>query len=91
MLVCLVAQSCLILCDPQTIAHQAALSMGFFRQEYRSGLPFSSPGDLTLPVIECASPVSPALQVDSLPAEPSGNPLIRAVIHFDGKKKSNNK
>ena len=53
-----------------TVASQAPLYIVFFRQEYRSGLPFSSPGDLTLPVIECASPVSPALQVDSLPAEP---------------------
>ena len=40
--------------------------MGFSRQEYWSGLPFPSPGDLPNP----ASPVSPALQVDSLPAEP---------------------
>ena len=41
-----------------TVAHQAPLSMGFSRQEYWSGLPFPSPGDLPHPVIE---PVSPAL------------------------------
>ena len=39
-----IAQSCLILCDPWTVAHQAPLSMGFSRQEYWGGLPFPSPG-----------------------------------------------
>ena len=38
-----VAQSCPILCDPWTVAHQAPPSMGFSRQEYWSGLPFPSP------------------------------------------------
>ena len=41
-----VTQSCPNLCDPWTVAHQAPLSMGFFRQEYWSGLPFPSPGVL---------------------------------------------
>ena len=41
--------------------------MGFSRQEYRSGLPIPSPGDLSHPGIE---PRSPALQADSLPSEP---------------------
>ena len=45
-----------------TVACQASLSMEFPRQEYRSGLPFPSPGDLPDPGIE---PVSPALQADS--------------------------
>ena len=49
---------------PWTVAHQAPLSMGFLRQEYWSGLPFLSPGDLPDPGIE---PTSPALLVDSLP------------------------
>jgi len=48
------------------------LSMGFFRQEYWSGLPFPFPGDLPDPGIEPTSPVSPALQVDSLPLAPPG-------------------
>ena len=52
-----VAQLCLTLCDP-TVAYQAPLSMGFSRQEYWSGLPFPSPGDLPDPEIE---PRSPAL------------------------------
>ena len=41
---------------PWTVACQAPLSMGFSRQEYRSGLPFSSPGDLPDPGIEPRSP-----------------------------------
>ena len=48
---------------PWTVARQASLSMGFFRQEHWSGLPFPSPGDLPDPGIE---PGSPALQADSL-------------------------
>ena len=51
---------------PWTVACQAPLSMGFPRQEYCSRLPFPSPGDLSHPEME---PASPALQVDSLPAE----------------------
>ena len=45
------------------------LSMGFSRQEYWSGLPFPSPGDLSHPGIE---PRSPALQADTLPSKPPG-------------------
>ena len=48
------------------VTHQAPLSMGFFRQEYWSGLPFLPPGDLPNPGIENVIPVSPALQEDSL-------------------------
>ena len=51
---------------PWTIAHQAPLSMEFSRQEYWSGLPFPSPGDLPDLGIE---PGSPTLQADSLPSE----------------------
>ena len=56
-----------------TVVCQASLSLGFSRQEYWSGLPCPSPGDLPDLGIEPASPESPALQVDSLPKEPSGN------------------
>ena len=48
---------------PCTVARQAPLSMGFFRQEHWSGLPFPSSGDLPNPGIE---PGSPTLQADSL-------------------------
>ena len=54
---------------PWTIAHQAPLSVEFSRQEYWSGLPFPSPGDLPDPGIE---PGSPVLQANSLPSEPPG-------------------
>ena len=57
---------------PWTIAHHAPLSMGFSRQEYWSGLPFPSPGDLPDTGIE---PRSPALQADTLPSEPPGKPI----------------
>ena len=68
----LVTKSCLTLATPWTVACQAPLSMGFSRQEYWSGLPFTSPGDLPDPGIE---PGSPALQADSLPTELQGKPL----------------
>ena len=48
-----------------------SLSMEFSRQEYWSGLPFPSPGDLPNPVIK---PGSPASQLDSIPSEPPGQP-----------------
>ena len=51
------------------------MSMGFSRQEYWSRLPFPPPGDLSDPGIKPTSPVSPALQVDSSPTEPSGKPM----------------
>ena len=67
----LVAKSCPTLAAPWTVACQASLSIGFSRQEYWSGLPFPSPGDLPNPGIE---PGSPALQVDSLPTDLKGKP-----------------
>ena len=51
--------------------YQASLSMEFYGQEYRSGLPFPPPGDLPNPGIE---PGSPALRADALPSEPPGKP-----------------
>ena len=48
------------------------VSMGFSRQEYRSGLPFPTPGDLPDPGIETASLVTPALGGGSLPQAPLG-------------------
>ena len=57
---------------PWTVAYQAPLFMGFSRQEYWSGLPFPSPGDLPNPGIE---PGSPVLQTDALPSEPLCNKI----------------
>ena len=62
---------------PQTAAHQAPLRMEFSRQEYLIGLPFSSPGDLTNPVIEPMSPESPAFAGRFFTTEPPGkNPFF---------------
>ena len=54
--------SCVQICaTPWTVAHQAPLSMGFSKQEYWSGLPCPSPGDLPALGIEPAVLMSPAL------------------------------
>ena len=55
---------------PWTVVHQPPLSMGFSRQEYWSGLPFPSPGDLPDPRIK---PESPSLQAESLPLSHLGS------------------
>ena len=67
----LVTKSCPSLVTPWSVAHQTPLSMGFPKQDYRSGLTFPSPGDLPNPGIK---PTSPVLQADSFTAEPSGKP-----------------
>ena len=59
---------------PWSVVSQAPLSMGFSWQEYWSGLPCPSPGDLPDPGIEPISPASNALKVNSLPTEPAGKP-----------------
>ena len=59
----LILHLCATLCNPWTVAWQIPLSMGFSRQEYWSGLPFSPPGDLPNPGIK---PESPSLQADYL-------------------------
>ena len=64
---------------PWTVAHQAPLSMVFFRQGYWSGLPFPSPGDLPDPEIK---PGSPALQADSLLSETPGKPPCKNTAKF---------
>ena len=60
-----------------TIAHQAPLSMGFSRQEYWRGLPFSPPGDLPDPGIET---MSPALQAVSLLLNHWGSPYVCVLV-----------
>ena len=80
----LVAQSCLSILTPWTVAHQALLSMEFSRQEYWSGLPFPSPGDLSNPGIK---PGPPTLQVDFLPSEPPGKPTVQREGQMNIKEK----
>ena len=59
---------------PWTVAHQTPLCVEFFRQEYWSGLPFPSPGDLPNPEIE---PGFSALEADALTSKPPGKPRER--------------
>ena len=69
---------------PWTIAHEAPLSIGLSWQEYRSGLPFSPPGDLPNTGIKPGSPESPAffaLQVDSLSLSHQGSPIKQDSQH----------
>ena len=68
------------------VACQAPLSMGFSRQEYWSGRPFPSPGNLPDPGIE---PRSPTLQVDSSLCEPLGKHLNRPKPSSNGKEEEN--
>ena len=84
---CLVAQSCLTLfVTPWTVARQSMeysvqripLSMEYSRQEYWSGYPFPSAGDLPDPGIE---PRSPALQADSSLPEPPGKPTVVGLFY----------
>ena len=77
--------SCSVVSDsfatPQTEAHQAPRSVGFFRQEYWSGLPFPSPGDLPGSFLGLSDPEiepgSPVLQADSSSSEPL---ILRVIV-----------
>ena len=76
----LVTQRVQLFATPLTVAHQAPLSMGFSRQEYWSGLPFPSPGDLPDPVTE---PRSPTLQADPVPSELPGKHIL--CVYYNKK------
>ena len=66
--------------QPQgTAAHQASLSVRFSRQEYWSGLPVPSLGDLSYPGSEPASPTSSALQADALLLSHWGSPHFKST------------
>ena len=75
---CLVAQLCGLSVTPWTVAHQALLSMGFLRQEYRSAVPFPPSGDLSSPGIKLKSPASPTLAGESFTTVP----VEEAIIFF---------
>ena len=75
------------LVTPWTVACHVSLSMEFSRQEYWTGLPFPTPGDLPDPGIKPVSLASPALAVDSLPLRHLGSPfqtfgLLKLVINL---------
>ena len=67
---------------PLTVACQAPLSMRFSKQEYWSGLPFPSPGDLPNPGTE---PESPALAGGIFTTEPAGKPKNAELFWFEYK------
>ena len=87
------AQSCQTLCDPVDCSLPGSSIHGipqarFSRQEYWSGLPFPSPGDLPNPGIE---PRSPTLEADALNSEPPGKPInhmTRSQIHFGQQREA---
>ena len=76
--VCGQSLSCVQLFEiPWAVARQAPLCMGFSRQEYWSGLPYPSPGNLPNPRIKTRSP---ALQAGSLPFELPGKPIFNLIL-----------
>ena len=72
------------LCNPMNYSKQAFLSMESSMQEYFTGLPFSSPGNLPHAGME---PMSPALQAHSLPSEPPGKPRKGTISRSLEKEK----
>ena len=80
---CSVAQSCPTLCNPMDCG--LPLSIEFSRQEYWSGLPFPTPGNLPDPAILPASLVSPALEGGFYPSEPTGKQLVIAQCQLQLK------
>ena len=70
----LVVQSCLTLCDPMNLASHVPLSLEFPRQEYWSGLPFPSPGDLPTQGSNLGLLRLLHWQACSLPLAPPGKP-----------------
>ena len=73
---CSVTQSCPALRPPWTVDRQAPLSMEFSKQEYWSGLPCPSPGDLPNPGIEPTFLASPALAGRFFATMPPGKPIF---------------
>ena len=70
-----------LFCDPRTVVDQAPLSMGFSKQEYWSGLPFPSPGDLPDPGTE---PTSPTLAGGFFTTEPPGKSTGKGCQPING-------
>ena len=70
----LITKLCPILATLWIVACQDALSMGFSRQQFWNGLPFSSSGDLPDPGVELESR---SLQAESLPSDTPGRPKYK--------------
>ena len=75
----LAAQLCRTLCGPMPVDHQAPLSMDFSKEEYWSGLPLPTSGNLHDPRIK---PGSSTFQADSLPYEPPRKPLFPLLTFY---------
>ena len=84
---CCLVTSCLTLASPWTAACQAPLFMGFPRQEYWSGLPFPSPGDLTHPGIEPMSPAGESLPLSHLGSPFSSQHLLSITMRHEMSKR----
>ena len=67
---------------PWTAAYQTPLSMGFSRQEYWSGVPLPSPGDLSNPWVEPESPASLALACRFFTTVPPGKPIYICICTY---------
>ena len=67
-------------CDPMDYSPPGFSIKGIFQERILNGVPFPPPRDLPDPGIKPESPVSPALQADSLPLEPLGKPLILCLL-----------
>ena len=74
-----IVQSCLTLCDHMSCSPSASSVLGILQARKWSGLPFPPPGDLHDPGIK---PVSPELQVDSLPLSHPGSPFYLVLCFF---------
>ena len=82
---CAVLSHVQLFATPWTVAHQAPLSTGFSRQEYWSGLPFPSPGDLPDPGIQPTSLASPALVGGFCTTEPPAHKSIHSLQEYKQK------
>ena len=72
-------QLCLTLCNPMDYSPPGTSLLGILQQEYWSGLPFPSPGDLLNPGIKTASPASPIFQANSLPLSLLGSLYVHPL------------
>ena len=86
---CSFAQLCLTFAAQWTVAHQAPLPMGFPRQQYWTGLPFSHPGDFPHPGINSAFPASPAQAHGFFTTEPARKPMLCGTSKKKKKDKAN--
>ena len=81
--VCAQSLSCVCFATTWTVAHKAPMSMGLFRQEYWSELPFLPPGDLPHLGIKPMFPMAPTLAGIFSTTEPPGKTLVVSYCGFN--------